>query len=326
MDRRTAVSTLAASLAAAGLPQARAQALAGRTLRFLVGYPGGGVADFIARTCTEGLGAATGSTVLVENRPGAAGNIALEAVAKAAPDAGMFGAFGNLQVTMNPTVPQLAPKGVDPMRELVPVIALADLILMLAVSSSFPARTLDQFVAKAREMGPKLRIGLAGIGTPHHLAVLLIQRSLGLEMTLVPYKGGPPMVADAAGGHLDAVVSTLPVTGPMVQAGKMAWIAVVPPTTIPSLPNVPSLGGLLKGETIPTGNTIFAPAATPPAVLAEVHDAIRTLLRSPAVDAKLRANGLEPLNVPRADLPARIRGEAAYMKDFLGKVKVDFST
>ena len=133
-------------------------------------------------------------------------------------------------------------------------------------------------------------------------------------------------VADAAGGHLDAVVSTLPVTGPMVQAGKMAWIAVVPPTTIPSLPNVPSLGGLLKGETIPTGNTIFAPAATPPAVLAEVHDAIRTLLRSPAVDAKLRASGLEPLNVPRADLPARIRAEAAYMKDFLGKAKVDFST
>lgn len=325
MDRRSALSTLGGGVLAALAPELHAQTLSGRTLRFMVGYPGGGVADFIARTCTEGLHGLTGATTVVENKPGASGNIALEAVAKAGPDSGVFGAFGNLQVTLNPLVPQFALKNVDPMRDLVPVIALADMILILAVSSQFGVKTLDQFMAKAKELGPRLRIGLAGVGTPHHLAALLIQRAAGLDMTMVPYKGGPPMIADAAGGHLDAVITTMPVGGPMVAAGKLNWIAIVPPTTIASLPGVPSLGSILKGETIPTGNTIFAPAGTPAPVIAELHDALRTLLHSPAVSAKLRANGLEPLNVPRADLPARLRDEAAFMKEFLTKSKVDFS-
>lgn len=326
MDRRHALNALGASMLAGLAPPLRAQMLSGKTLRFLVGYPAGGVADFIARTTTEGVGPATGATILVENRPGAAGNIALEAVAKAAPDAGIFGAFGNLQVTMNPLVPQLAAKGIDPMRELVPVVALADMILMLAVSVQSGIRTLDQFLARARELGPKFRIGIAGIGAPHHLAVLLLQKNAGLDMTLVPYKGGAPMIADAAGGHLDAVVTTLPVGGPMVAGGKLTWIAVVPPTTIPSLPGLPSLSAVLKGENVPTGNTIFAPAGAPPALLTELHDAVRAQLNTPAVVHKLRANGLEPLYFPRAELPSRLKDEAAYMKEFLGKVKVDFST
>jgi tripartite-type tricarboxylate transporter receptor subunit TctC len=303
-----------------------AQNLTGRTMRFLVGYPVGGVADFIARASTEHLGASTGATVVVENRPGAAGNIAMEAVARATPDGTLFGMFGNLQVTMNPHVPQLALKGVDPMRSLVPVIALADMILMLAVSPQFGVKTLDQFLAKAKELGPKVRMGLAGIGTPHHMTALLLQKHAGLDMTLVPYKGGPPMMADAAGGHLDAVFTTLPVGGPMVSAGKLHWIATVPATPIPSLPGLPSLATVLNGETVPTGNTVFAPAGTPASLLVELHDAMRKLLDTPALSARLRANGLEPLNIPRQSLAQHLRDESAYMKDFLAKVKIDFST
>lgn len=328
MNRRAHLKVLAAGLlsALAGPPAVQAQQLTGRTLRFLVGYPVGGVADFIARASTEGLGAATGATVVVENRPGAAGNIAMEAVARSAPDAGMFGMFGNLQVTMNPHVPALAAKGVDPMRSLVPVIALADMILMLAVSPQFGVKTLDQFLLKAKELGPKVRMGLAGIGTPHHMTALLLQKHAGLDMTLVPYKGGPPMMADAAGGHLDAVFTTLPVGGPMVAAGKLHWLATVPATPVPSLPGLPSLVGVLNGEMVPTGNTVFAPAGTPTAVLAELHDALRKLLDTPALAARLRANGLEPLNIPRQELAQHLRAESAYMKEFLGKVKIDFST
>jgi tripartite-type tricarboxylate transporter receptor subunit TctC len=328
MQRRHALSLLFSGLGGLLPDQLIAQnsILSGRTLKFLVGYPGGGVADFIARTSTDGLNALTQATTVVENRPGAAGNIALEAVAKANPESGIFGAFGNLQVTMNPHVAQLSPKGVDPMRDLVPVVALADMILLLAVTPQLGVKTFDQFLAKAKELGPGLRMGLAGIGAPHHLAALLLQKNAGLDMTLVPYKGGAPMIADAAGGHLDAVITTLPVGNAMVQAGKLHWIAVVPPTTIPSLPEVPSMSKVLKGENIPTGNTIFAPAATPVAVLNELHDAVNKLLATPAVGSKLRANGLEPTILSRAELPSRLRDEAAYMKDFLSKVKVDFST
>ena len=326
MDRRSAISTLGGVLLAALSAQVRSQTLSGRTLRFIVGYPAGGVGDFIARTTTEGLKGTTAAMVLVENRPGAAGNIALEYVARSAADSGIFGSFSNSQITTNPFVPQLASKNVDPFKELVPVIALVDMILVLAVSSQLGVKTLDQFLAKAREPGRPLRMGLAGVGTPHHLAALLIERAAGLEMLMVPYKGGAPMIADAAGGHVDAVITTIPVGGPMVAAGKLNWIAVVQPNTIASLPGVPSLAPILKGETMPSWSGIFAPASTPVGVLNELHAAMQSILHTPAISSKLRANGLEPLNLSRAETAARLAEEASYMKEFLSKVKVDFAT
>lgn len=223
-------------------------------------------------------------------------------------------------------MPQFALKNVDLMHDLVPVASMADLVLMLCVSSQLGVKNLDQFLNKAKDLGPNLRMGLAGIGTPHHMAALLLQKNAGLNMTLVPYKGGPPMIADAAGGHLDAVITTLPVAGPMVQLGKMNWIAIVPQTTIASLPGLPNLSSVLKGETIPTGNTIFAPLGTPNALISELSDAVRKIIMSPTVNAKLRMNGLEPTDVPRGEILARLKDESAYMKEFLSKVKIDFST
>lgn len=332
MHRRTALSglgalslsSLSSRLAAQTAP---ASTLQGRTLKFLVGYPAGGVADYVARTATEGLRATSGATAVVENRPGAAGNIALEALAKAPGDAGIFGMLSSSQITTNPFVPKLAPRNVDPARDLVPVIALVDMVLILAVSSAYGVKTLDQFLAKAREKGaPPLRMGLAGVGTPHHLAALLLERASGIDMLMVPYKGGAPMIADAAGGHLDAVITTLPVGGPMVASGKLEWIAVLAPNPVASLPGVPSLSGVLKGETIPTWNGVFAPASTPLPVINDLHAALKTYLHTPAVTARFRANGLEPLNLSRTEVAARLADETIYMKDFLGKVNVDFST
>ena len=312
--------------AAGGSTGAWAQAFQGRTLRFLVGYPVGGVADFITRTTTDGLGPGLGAQVMVENKPGAAGNIAMDALLKSTPESGTLGMFGNLQVTMNPHVAPLALKGADPLRDLVPVIGLADMILMLAVTAPTGIKTLEQCLSRAREQGPNFRIGIAGIGAPHHLAVLLLQKNAELNMTLVPYKGGPPMMADAAGGHLDAVITTLPVGGPMVAAGKLTWIATVPATPIPSLPGLPSLSQVLKGETVPTGNGVFAPPGTSTAAAQELHLALRRQLENPTIIAKLRANGLEPLQGSRQEFADKLRAESVYMKDFLAKVKVDFSS
>ncbi|MEY2622358.1 MAG: hypothetical protein RIT26_2178 [Pseudomonadota bacterium] len=326
MRRRSLLRATAGLAGASWSSWVVAQSMAGRTLKFMVGYPVGGVADFITRTTTDGLGAALGANVVVENRPGAAGNIAVDAVLKAAPESGLLGMFGNLQITMNPHVPQLAIKGGDPLRDLVPVIGLADMILMLAVTSPTGIKTLDQFMKQARDKGPDFRIGIAGIGAPHHLAVLLLQKSADLNMTLVPYKGGPPMMADAAGGHLDAVITTLPVGSPMVAAGKLQWVATVPATPIPSLPGLPSLAHVLKGETVPTGNGVFAPPGTPASVAQELHQALRRQLEQSAIVNKLRANGLEPLSGSRQEFAAKLQNESVYMKEFLAKVKVDFSS
>ena len=326
MQRRSLLNALAALPAAVWAPGSDAQSLSGKTLKFMVGYPVGGVADFITRTTTDGLGPMVGANVVVENKPGAAGNIAVDAVLKSTPESGTLGMFGNLQLTMNPHVPQLALKGADPLRDLIPIIGLADMILMLAVTPQTGIKNLDQFMRQARDKGPDFRIGIAGIGAPHHLAVLLLQKNAELNMTLVPYKGGPPMMADAAGGHLDAVITTLPVGSPMVAAAKLNWVATVPATPIPSLPGLPSLAQVLKGETVPTGNGIFAPPGTSAAMAQDLYNAMRRQMDNSTIVAKLRSNGLEPLSGSRQEFANKLQVESAYMKEFLAKVKVDFSS
>ena len=325
MDRRAVLSTVGAGFLSALAGSGQAQSPAGRPLRFVVGYPAGGVADFAARTAAEGLAQVKGIQAIVENRAGAAGNIAMEYVAKQPADAGVFGVFTNSMLSTNPFVPQLASKTVDPFKDLVPVIAMVDMILVLAVSSQLGVSTLEQFLAKARAPGQRLRIGLAGVGTPHHLAALLLERTAGLDVTLVPYKGGAPMIVDVAGGHLDAVFTTIPVGGPMVAADKLRWIAVAQPASVKSLPGVPSLVDVFKGASIPSWIGVFAPASTPAEVVSALRETLTTAVNSPAISAKLRSNGLEPISWSRAETASRIQDETRYMKDFLGKIKLDFS-
>lgn len=326
MHRRQALSTLGAAVSGAVLPRlAQAQGLGGKQTRFVVAYPAGGVADFAARTVTEGMHS-SGSMALVENRSGAAGNIAMEYVARQPGDAGTFGVFANSIISTNPLVPQLASKSVDAFKDLVPVAAIADMILVLAASSQLGVNTLEQFLAKARAPGQRLRIGLAGVGTPHHLAALLLERTAAIDVTLVPYKGGAPMIVDAAGGHLDAVFTTLPVGGPVVAAGKLKWIAIAQPTSVKSLPGIPSLVDVFKGASIPSWVGVWAPATTPSDVLNAMHAAIHAAVNSPAIAAKLRNNGLEPLNLSRAETGVRMSDEVKFMRDFLSKIKLDFQT
>lgn len=301
----------------------QAQGLGGRQTRFVVAYPAGGVADFAARSVAEGMHSSA-SIVLVENRSGAAGNIAMEYLARQPGDAGAFGVFANSIISTNPLVPQLASKSVDAFKDLVPVAAIAEMILVLAVSTQLGVNTLEQFLARARAPGQRLRIGLAGVGTPHHLAALLLERTAAIDVILVPYKGGAPMIVDAAGGHLDAVFTTIPVGGPMVAAGKLKWIAIAQPTSVKSLPGIPSLVEVYKGASIPSWIGVWAPATTPPEVLNTMHASINTTVNTPSIAAKLRNNGLEPLDLSRAETVARMSDEVKFMRDFLSKVKLDF--
>jgi tripartite-type tricarboxylate transporter receptor subunit TctC len=324
MDRRQVISSLGAGLASFGLPgQALSQTFGAKQTRFVVAFPAGGVVDFAARTVAEGL-QSSGSSVLVENKAGAGGNIAMEYVAKQAADSSNFGVFANSIFSTNPMVPQLASKSADALKDLVPVAAVADMILVLAVSSQLGVNNLEQFLAKAKAPGQRLRIGLAGVGTPHHLAALLLERSTGIDATMVPYKGGAPMIIDAAGGHVDAVFTTIPVGGPMVAAGKLKWIAIAQPTTVKSLPGIPSLVNVYKGASIPSWIGVWAPSNTPPEVLNAMNASINATVNSAAIANKLVGNGLEPLNLSRAEAATRMNEEVKFMKDFLSKVKLDF--
>lgn len=295
-------------------------------IRLVVGYPAGGVADFAARTVAEGLTQAAGLQTLVENKPGFAGNISLEYVARQQGDSSVYGFFGNSQLSTHPFVAQLTSKTVDPFKDVVAIGAVSETILLLAVSAALGVNTLEEFLSRARQPGQRLRIGLAGVGTAHHFAALLLQKEANLDLLLVPYKGGAPMIVDAAGGHLDAVFTTLPVGGPMVAAGKMRWIAIAQPTRIASLPGIPSLVDVYRGAVIPSWSGLFASSSTPDSQLDFMHAALQKALALPAVAGKLRENGLEPLTLTRAQTDARVREDAKFMKDFLSKVPIDFST
>jgi tripartite-type tricarboxylate transporter receptor subunit TctC len=325
MHRRQLLAAMAGAWVAGVAPTTYAQALVGKQLRFIVGYPAGGVADFTARTIAEGVAQEIGGSVIVENKAGAAGNIATEFVARQPGDAGVFGVFGNSTLSTNPFVPQLASKNVDPYKDLVPVATLVDMILVLAVTTQLGANTIDEFLAKARSSPQPLRVGLAGIGSAHHLSALLLEKSASLNLTMVPYKGGAPMIADAAGGHLDAVVTTIPVGGPMVAAGKLRWIGIVQPTSIPSLPGVQSLNQVLKGATVPSWFGVFGPSSTPAGVVAALHTTLNKVVNSPAISDKLRKSGLEPLTMTPSQTASFIADEAAFMKKLLSEFKLDFS-
>lgn len=281
--------------------------------------------DFAARTIAEGLGQETGATFIVENKAGAASNIACEFVARQPGDSGVFGVFANSTLTTNPFVPQLSSKSVDPLKDLKPVAAFADMILVLAVTEQLGVKTLEEFLAKAKSSPTPLRVGLAGIGSPHHLAALLLERSAQLNLNMVPYKGGAPMIADAAGGHLDAVFTTIPVGGPMVAAGKLRWIAIAQPKTISSLPGTPSLVNVFKGSSVPSWIGVFAQASTADEIVSSLHDSINKVVNSPAISEKLRKNGLEPLNWTIPETDKFISDEAVFMKKFLSEFKLDFS-
>lgn len=325
MNRRDILKAMAASMAVSAAPSAFAQNWAGKQFRFVVGYPAGGVIDFTARTIAEGLHQQTGATVLVENKAGAASNIAMEFVAKQSGESGVFGIFGNSTFSTNAFVPQLSSKSADPYKELKPVAAIADMILILAVTEQLGVKNLDEFLAKAKASPTPLRVGLAGIGSPHHLAALLLERSAELNLNMVPYKGGAPMIADAAGGHLDAVFTTVPVGGPMVASGKLRWIAIAQPTTIADLPGIPSLVKVYKGASIPSWIGIYAPSGTADSLIATMHDSINRVVAIPAISAKLRKNGLEPITQTLAQTQQLIAEEAIFMKKFLSEFKLDFS-
>jgi len=331
MNRRTALTRIGigAGLLLTGLPSIlQAQQSSRQAPHIIVAYPAGGVADFAARSVADGLHTTAGlPPPIVENKTGAAGNIALDYLVRQSRNINAVAVFSNSLLTTNPFVPQLASATIDPLKELVPVAAIADMVLMLAASSHLGVNSLDEFLKEARSRsGSKpLRIGLAGLGTPHHLSALLLEREADLDLTLVPYRGGAPMIADAAGGHLDAVFTTIPVGGPMVQAGKMNWIAVVQDTKVPSLPSIPSLIDIFGGATIPSWIGIFARADAPDDMVQELHDAITTAVNSPDITEKLRDNGLEPLNLSLDETRQLLESEAIFMSRFLSEFKLDFS-
>ena len=272
-------------LAAPALLPASARAQAPwptRAITLVVPYAAGGGADVITRAAAPLMERALGQPVVVENRPGGATALAATAVSQARPD-GYTLLMGTTSLAINPALqPGLTPR--EPMRELAPVGPVYRNPFVLQVHPGLPVTSLAEFVAHARANPGKLNYGSAGIGTVNHLAFELLAREARIELEHIPYRGGAPALVDLRAGRVQALFSSALEAMPLIRDGASRAIAVSSASRIGLLPEVPPVADSIPGFDVAFWQGLFAPPATPPAVIARLAEA----LRAATTDAELR--------------------------------------
>ena len=287
-----------------------AQDYPARAIRIVVAFPAGGGSDLAARVVGAKLAERVGQPVVIENRVGANGGVGAEAVVRAAPDGYTLVMGSNANITTNPHLMTL---GYDPMKDLVPVAMLTVNPLLLFVNPTVvPVSSFQEFLAYAKAQGPKLNYGSAGNGSPAHLCGELLKMVSGLEMVHVPYKGGPQGVNDVLGGRVGLMFAAAPTVLPQVRAGKLRGIAMTGAHRSVFAPEIPTIAesGVPEFDVV-IWNALFAPAATPAAIVARLHDEIARVLAQPDTRELLLKQGAEPTPMEPAALRALLDSEYA---------------
>jgi tripartite-type tricarboxylate transporter receptor subunit TctC len=296
MQRRAVI--LAAPALALGATPLRAQAWPSRQVRFVVGFAPGGANDIMARLLaarlTERL---PGSSFIVENRPGASTVVAAEHLGRSAPDGTTF-MFTSPSTQIAILVNRIT--AIDPMQALVPVVMASSAPLVLLCRPDFPARSVPDFIALARERGPRLTISIPGVGAINHLAMALLMRQTGIEPTLVPYSGNQPSVTALMRGEVDMAHDSLFAPRAQLQEGTLRALAVTSAARSPLYPNVPSLTETLPGSDVEFWGGFLAPRGTPDAIMDRLAEEVGTILAQPEVITRIRGFGAEPAGGGRA--------------------------
>src|SRR5262245_52702702 len=265
-----------------------------KPVRMIVSFAAGGPTDTIARLMSAKMSELLGQTFVVENRAGAGGNIGADVVAKSPPD-GYTLLMGTVSThAINPGLYKKMPY--DPVRDFVPLGQIGVTPTLLAVHPSVPAKDLKSLVALLKANPGKYTYGSAGLGSILHLCGEEFKALAGgLNVTHVPYKGSAPMIADLLGGQISMVFDGFPTVLPQVQAGNVRAIGAGTATRARALPDLPTLQEQgLKNFECYTWNVIFAPARTPPQIVARLNEAINKALADPALFKRLQEAGIDP--------------------------------
>jgi tripartite-type tricarboxylate transporter receptor subunit TctC len=284
-----AFATGALCAAAAG---ASAQAYPARPLRWVVGFPPGGGADIVARIMAPWLAERLGQPVVIENRPGAATNIATQAVVTAPPD-GYTLLFAATTNAINATLYETLPFNF--LRDIAPVSGLVEMPLVLVVNPGIPPKTVAEFIAYAKANPGTVNVASFGTGTISHLSIELFKTTTSVNVVHVPYRGGAPMVTDLLGGRVQAAVDALPNALPHIQRGALRALAVMPARRVDTLPDVPTVGETVAGYDVSTWTGVGAPAGTPGDVVEKLNHEINAALAHPDVKARLAGIGATPI-------------------------------
>ena len=304
-----ALSLLVAVLGALPSPVA-AQAYPARPIRIIVPYPAGGTSDILARSLGEKLTGALGQAVVVDNKPGANGNLGADLVAKSPPDGYtlLLADIGALAISPSvyPTLP------FDPVRDFAPVTMVAYSPHILVVNPAVPANSVQELVALAKAKPGKLNFAISGVGGAPHLAGVEFALRTGVKWEYIPYKGGSQAIADVAGGQADVTLNGMLATYPLVKGGKLKLLAVSSPRRVPAIPDVPTIAESgLPGFETGSWQGVVAPPGTPGEIVSRLNAEIGRILATPEMRDKLGNQGADVRTNSPDEFAAFIRAEKA---------------
>ncbi len=286
------LTVLAAALCAA-LPSLAAESYPAKPVRFLVGFAPGGANDLVARVVAARMGPRLGQQVVVDNRAGAGGNIAHDIAAKSAPDGYTMVLASVASLAMSPALLGKVPY--DPIKDFAPVAQLVDVSSLLSTHPASAAKSLKDFIARAKQQPDKITVANPGTGSIAHLAFELFKATAGIKVINVPYKGGGPAVIDALSGQVEYLAGVISTGAPHVKSGKLRGLGVTSLKRSPSLPDVPTIaeGGFAGFEASGWLGVAF-PAKTPAAFVERMYKESVATMAMGDVREQLQNAGLEP--------------------------------
>ena len=261
-----------------------------RPVRLVVPFPAGGGADNLARMIMPHVAQALGAPIVIDNKPGAGGNVGAELVAHAAPDGYtlLYGTNGTHAI--NPAL--YGNLRFDPVADFAPVSRMTLIAAMLIVNHEVPAKSVAELIAYAKANPGKVNFASAGNGTTSHLAGVMFRGMAGIDIVHVPYRGGGAAALDLVGGQVQMMLDVMPNAYPLAKGGKVRGLAVTTARRFPGAPDIPTIAESgLPGFDVSAWDAIFAPAGTPPQVIQRLNAAIRQALEQPALREQLLGAG-----------------------------------
>ena len=283
---------------------ARAEEFPARPVKILVGAPAGGTTDTMARAIADPMAAALKQPVLVENRPGAGGNLAAAAVAKSVPDGyTLLVSFSShtINATLYPSLPY------DPVADFTPITMIARVPSLLVGRADLPAKDLKELIALAKAQPHKLTIGIGGIGSSLHLAGEKFKLMTGVDLLNVPYKGTAPALTDLLGGQIDLMFISVVTGAEQVRAGKLRAYGVTSDKRQAMFTDLPAIGEVVPGFESTAWFGVFAPAGLPDAVTQKLHTTIVAALAEPRLREQLKTEGATAVGNTRKEFTAFVR-------------------
>ena len=281
-----------------------------KQIRIIVGFAAGGAPDALARIIGDRLMKKWGQAVVVENRTGANGNIAMAAVAKSPPDGYTLALVPVGNAAVNPSLFTDLPYELG---QFAPITQIANVENVLVISARSPIKSLKDLIALGRTKGANLTYATPGAGSIAHLAAELLARSAGFTMTQVTYRGVTPALADVLRGEVTMMFSQLSTAKPLIASGELRALGVASKTRSTTLPDVPTIAGAadVPGFEAVSWYALMAPAGTPQAIVAKLHDGAVEAINAPEAKAGLEAQGAEPVGNTPAELAAVIAADTA---------------